>query len=333
MKNKLFFAVALLLTLCGGCQCERAKLRRINLSVEVLRFDQDLFALNPDSLAAQLPALQQKYGSFFTLYCAGIIGVGEPQEEGFTERLREFLTDEVVAESYEAVQEIFPDLKALNSELTKAFKRYKLEFPDENIPRVVAYVSGFNQSIMLAEGLIGVGLDKYLGADYELYGQLGFYRYVSRNMYPAKVLSDVVRSWAEGSYPLQPSQNDLLSRMVWEGKLLYFAKQMLPDQPDTAIFGFSKEQLVSCESNEGYMWLHLIENKLLFSNHPFTIAKFTQERPFTQEFSREAPGRAANWLGYRIIQQYMKRSGATLAELMLNDSYRKILESSGYNPR
>jgi hypothetical protein len=186
---------------------------------------------------------------------------------------------------------------------------------------------------MLAEGLIGIGLDKYLGADYELYGQLGFYKYVSRNMYPTKILSDVMRLWAEGNYPLQHNQNELLSHMVWEGKLLYFAKQMLPSHPDTTIFGFSKEQLMSCESNEGYMWLHLIENKLLFSTHPFTIAKFTQERPFTQEFSREAPGRAANWLGYRIVQQYMKRNGATLAELMQNDNYRKILEDSGYNPR
>jgi len=333
MRKKLFFAAALLLTICGGCECDRAKLRKINLNVEVQRFDHDLFALDLDSLREQVPALQQKYGEFFTLYCAGIIDIGDPQDKDFLEQLREFLTDEVVEESYAAVQEVFPDLKTLNIGLTEAFKRYKLEFPNENIPHVIAYVSGFNQSIMLAEGVIGIGLDKYLGADYELYSQLGFYRYVSRNMYPTKILSDVMRLWAEGSYPMQPNQNDLLSHMVWEGKLLYFTKQMLPNQPDTSIFGFSKEQLVSCESNEGYMWLHLIENKLLFSSHPFTIAKFTQERPFTQEFSQEAPGRAANWLGYRIVQQYMKRSDATLAELMRSNNYRKILEDSGYNPR
>ncbi len=332
MKN-LIFLITLLLIVCVGCQCDRAKLSKIDLTVEVQRFDRDLFALNPDSLKEQLPVLQQKYGEFFTLYCEGIIDIGNPVDADFLEHLRDFLTNEVVVESYDATQEIFPDVEKLSEQLTEAFKHYKLEFPSDSIPQVIAYVSGFNQSIMLMDGVIGIGLDKYLGADYELYTQLGFYKYVACNMYPNKILSDVMHALAEGKYPLQSAQDDLLSYIVWEGKLFYFAKQMLPAEADTSIFGFTKGQLVSCESNEGYMWLHLIENKLLFSSHPFTIAKFTQERPFTQEFSREAPGRAANWLGYRIVQQYMKRTDATLDALMRNNDYRKILEDSGYNPR
>ena len=353
MKKLLFFT-ALLLTLYVGCQTDRAKLRRVNLSVEVQRFDRDLFALDLDSLREQVPALQQKYGEFFRLFCTGIIGIGEPTDEDFLgnrhdfltdealdanfegsffDNLYDFLTNEVVSESFEAAQEVFVDMKWLNSELTKAFKRYTLAFPGDSIPDVIAYVAGFNQSIMLADGLIGIGLDKYLGADYELYDYLGFFRYVSRNMYPTKIPSDVMRSWAAGKFPMQTAQNDLLSHIVWEGKLLYFTKQMLPAHPDTSIFGFTAEQLKLCENNERFMWLQLIERKLLFSTHQFTIARFTQERPFTQDFSQEAPGRAANWLGYRIVQQYMRRTNATLVELMNNNNYREILEKSGYNPR
>jgi hypothetical protein len=332
MKKLLFITVSLLI-ICTLFSCDNFKLRKFDLNIEVQRFDRELFALNPDSLQEQLPALQQKYGEFFTYYCAGIINVGAVQDTDFVANLRDFLTDEVVRESYEAAQEVFPNEKLLNEPLTNAFKRYKLAFPKENTPSIITYVSGFNQSIMLTENAIGLGLDKYLGADYDVYNQLGFYRYIVRNMYSTKLLSDAMRAWAEGKFPMQSSQNDLLSQMVWEGKLLYFTEQMLPEQPDTSIFGFSKAQLASCKSNEGYMWLHLIENKLLFSTHPFTVAKFTQERPFTQEFSREAPGKAANWLGYRIVQSYMKRSHATLAELMQDNDYRKILEESGYNPR
>jgi hypothetical protein len=332
--KKSAFIISLLLTACVFSACDSFKLRKIKLNVEVQRFDKDLFALNPDSLAEQLPALQQRYGEFFTYYCSGIIDVGEPQDADFVANLRAFLTDEVVRESYEAAQEVFPDEKSLNEQLTNAFKRHKLAFPNDSIPKVISYVSGFNQSIMLTEGVLGLGLDKYLGASYDLYSQLGFYRYMIRNMYPDKLLSDAMRAWAEGQYPQHPSQSDLVSRMVWEGRLYYFVKQMLPSAPDTCVFGFSGEQLTSCESNEGYMWLHLIENKLLYSSHPFTVAKFTQERPFTQEFSREAPGRAANWLGYRIVQQYMKRNpSVTLAQLMREQDYRKILDNSGYNPR
>ncbi|MDR3188489.1 MAG: hypothetical protein LBT94_04805 [Prevotellaceae bacterium] len=334
MKRSLFFAISLLMSLCVGCQCERSKLAKINLTVEVQRFDQELMALNPDSLREQAPALQQKYGDFFTYYCKGIIDVGLPQDADFFNNLAAFLSDDIVRESYHETQLIFPDTKELNAKLTDAFKRYKLHFSGAKIPRIATYVSGFNQSIMLTENVIGVGLDKYLGADYKLYPQLGFYKYMSRNMYPAKIPADVMDALAEAMFPYVAEQDELLGRMLWEGKRLYFAEQMLPAEPDTVIFGFTKNELALCRDNEAYMWLYLIENKLLFSTHAFTIDKFTRERPFTQEFSREAPGRAASWLGYRIVKRYMERnSDVTLPQLMLDANYRQMLEKSGYNPR
>ncbi|MDR3365631.1 MAG: hypothetical protein LBO71_01490, partial [Prevotellaceae bacterium] len=83
MKRTIFFTISLLLTLCVGCQCERSKLAKIKLTVEVQRFEKELMALNPDSLREQVPALQQKYGDFFTYFCKGIIEVGLPQEAEF----------------------------------------------------------------------------------------------------------------------------------------------------------------------------------------------------------------------------------------------------------
>ncbi|MDR0414540.1 MAG: hypothetical protein LBH84_03900 [Prevotellaceae bacterium] len=334
MKHPLFFTAFLSLILCAGCQSERSKLAKINLTIEVQRFDRELLTLNPDSLPLLVPALQQKYGDFFTYYCKGIIDVGMPQDSGFWGYLAEFLSDDIVRESYTEVQRTFSDCSELNAKLTDAFKRYKLHFPDDKTPRIVAYVSGFNQSIMLAEGVIGVGLDKYLGADYPLYPQLGFYKYVTRKMYPSKIPADIMDALAEALFPYNVRQDELLGRMVWEGKRLYFARQMLPAEPDTAIFGFTQKELDVCHNNESYIWMYLIENKLLFSTNTFTIDKFTEDRPFTQEFSREAPGRAANWVGYRIVSRYMERaSGVTLPQLMLDNNHRQILEKSGYNPR
>ncbi|MDR3328938.1 MAG: hypothetical protein LBS63_02370 [Prevotellaceae bacterium] len=332
MKHVFFPAMlALLLSGCGG---DGAKLDKVKLTVEVRRFEQDLFALNPDSLRQQVPALHAAYGEFFVRYCEDVISVGSPQDAEFFGYLASFLRDEVAQESYREAQAAFPDDKALNRRLTNAFKRYKLHFPEAPTPQVVTYVSGFNQPVVLLDSLVGVGLDKYLGAGHEVYAQLGFYKYLVRNMYPAKIPADVALALAKGLFPYRAAQDELLGRMVWEGRALYFAKQLLPSEPDTAIFGFSKVQLGLCAANEAYMWLTLVEGKLLFSVHPFTIAKFTDERPFTQEFSREAPGRAACWLGYRLVSRYMKRHpDVTLPQLMRNDAYRQIFEQSGYNPR
>ena len=73
------------------------------------------------------------------------------------------------------------------------------------------------------------------------------------------------------------------------------------------IFGFTTDQMKFCRNNESQMWQYLIENNLLFSTDQFIIRKLTGEAPFTQYFSNESPGRAAVWLGFRIVESYMMR--------------------------
>jgi len=81
------------------------------------------------------------------------------------------------------------------------------------------------------------------------------------------------------------------------------------------------------------MWATLIENKFLFSTDRFTIDKFILEGPFTKDFGRESPGRAAVWIGFRIVGAYMANNAdVTLQQLMDDTDYMKILNQSTYNP-
>lgn len=315
-----------------SCNTKRTKLAKINLEVELQRFDKDLFGINDSIYDEQIAFLENRYGNFFGLFCQDIIEVGDPEDKKFKNSLNKFLSDTIVQESYEKTQEVFADAEWLNDKLTNAFKHFRLYFPNDSIPKIYSYIAGFNQSIILAEGVIGIGLDKYLGSDYELYTHLGFYKYLSRNMFPEKIPSDVMSSFAVGICP--DRSVDLLGKMIWEGKLLYFTKQMLPNEADTVVFGLTQEQVKLCLNNEAFMWNTLVEQKLLFSRHPRIIREFTEDAPFTAKFSREAPGKAANWIGYRIVEQYMKRNrDITLPQLLENQDYQQILEKSKYNPK
>ena len=121
--------------------------------------------------------------------------------------------------------------------------------------------------------------------------------------------------------------------MVYRGRLLYFTKAMIPEGPDTLNWGLTSKNLDFCISNEKSMWTSLIENKFLFSTDRFTIDKFILEGPFTKDFGRESPARAAVWIGYRIICAYMENNpDVTLPELMEEKDYMKILNLSAYNP-
>jgi hypothetical protein len=245
-----------------------------------------------------------------------------------------FKTDTVVLKAYNAVNKQYPDLKELTDKLTVAFKYYRYYFPDRYIPKIYTYISGFNQSFILTDSVLAIGLDKYLGTDYEFYGNLRFHKYLSQNMYPEKIVSDYIETWIENEWELNTRKNnDLISKMLFEGKIFYAANMILPDETDSQIFGFTADQIRWCKNNEKTMWITLIENKLLFSTDHFMIKKLTEAAPYTSEFTSESPGKACNWIGYNIIAKYMKNNPQiSLRELMDNDDYHKIFEQAKYKP-
>ena len=81
------------------------------------------------------------------------------------------------------------------------------------------------------------------------------------------------------------------------------------------------------------MWAFLVEHKLLFNTDKFIIDQFIQDGPFTKDFSKDSPGRAGVWLGYRVVESYMKHNrDIGLNDLMQETDYLKILNLSNYNP-
>jgi len=308
-------------------------LKSINIKVEIKRFDRALFAVNPDHIEESIPQLANEYGSFFNLFGEGIIHIGKVEDAEFASYLESFITDKMVTETYKKVQKVYPNLDNLNAEFTDAFKRYHYYFPNRSIPKVYSFISGFNQSTVLADGLLGIGLDRYLGSDYINYPRLGIPKYSINDMKPSKITSDCMRAWAIGEFPFNDSIDNLVNNIIYEGKLMYFTTKMLPEQPDSLIFGFSPEQMKWCEKNEKQMWTYLIENKMLFISDSFIMNKYINDAPFTSGFSQESPGRAVVWLGYRIVRSYLKSNkDMTFQRMMMLRDYQKIFNSSRYRP-
>ena len=195
-------------------------------------------------------------------------------------------------------------------------------------------------SLLLDEGFLGISLDRYLGGDAGYYDQLGIPRYMQRKMVPEKIPSDCFYAIAQTEFPFFPPPEDsvkvrknVINQMIYEGKLLYFIRAMMPREKDEILLGFTSDQLKWCRMNEGRMWAYLIENNLLFSTDYLTINKLTRDAPFTSYFPQESPGKAANWIGWQIVKDYMSsHAQVTLKELMNNYNYQEILDESGYNP-
>lgn len=329
--------IILVVTIIVSCKKNPYKVRvsSIKVDVEIRRLEKDLFTLDPGAINKSLPDLKKEYGAFLQLF-SYVINTGEINDPGFGDLLTSFCTDRLNNEVYGLTMQVYPELSSVERDLESAFRYYRYYFPDKIVPEFYSCITGFNNSIITGDSVIGIGLDRYLGSDCEYYPRLGIYNYISARMTPSHIVPDCIYGWATSEWDFAAvgySVDNVLSEIIHEGKLRYFAKSMLPDLPDELIFGFTPGQMKFCRNNEDLMWQYLIENDLIFSTDQFVIRKLVGEAPFTSYFTNESPGRAAVWIGFRIIESYMMENSEVLLEsLMQSTSVQEILERARYNP-
>jgi hypothetical protein len=304
--------------------------------IVISRLENDLFTIDPASIKDSLPAIIRKYGNFLQFF-SYVINTGDINDPAFSDNLVSFCTDKQNNEVFSEVSKAYHDISFLERDLGKAFRNYRKYFPYRSVPAVYTCITGFNRSIITADSVLGISLDRYLGKNCDYYPRLEIYSYLAAKMNSWNIVPDCMYAWGTKLWnfeDLKYPDDNVLSEMIHEGKLKYFEKCMIPGIGDTLLFGFSGDQMKFCRNNENRMWTYMIENDLLFSSDKFVIRKLTGEGPFTSYFTNESPGKAAVWIGFRIIESYMDRNRkSTIEELMLNTDVQSILDQARYNPQ
>lgn len=317
----------------AGCRnAGNPDVKNFRQEVRIQRLDRDLF--NRDTLNPDLTTLRERYGRFLDVYTGGVLQLGTVADSGFRDLLCLFLRDSVMREVADTVGCRYPDLQQQERELADAWAYYRYYFPGQKIPGVYAGISGFNQSMIVDTASIGIGLDNYLGEDCWFYDLLAIPipRYARKKMTDQDIVKDVLMAWLQRQFIFRPLKNDLISGMIYQGKLVYVLARLQPDQSGFRLFGFTPEQWTWCENNEKQIWQFLIENEYVFSTQQRLMLKYLNDAPYTSGMPVESPGKAVVWTGFRVVEKYMEKHDFTLEELMKEQDYHKILRMSGYRP-
>ena len=301
------------------------------IPIKIDRLEQSLFTIPIDSIPAAIPRLEQQYGELFDLY-SGLMFRITPRDPQFPEELTRFLTDYHMNLAYKRVMEVYPDLKNIETGLSRAFSNYRKEFPEKIIPSVYTLISGFNQSMITSDSILAIALDKYLGRNEDMYFRLDIANYQRYTMDPKYVVADCMKAWLYTEFPGSDSIDHVLANILYEGKIMYVLHSLLPNTPDSLLFGYTPEQVRWCRNNTTQMYTFLVEKKMLYATDYFTISKLIGPAPFCALFTRESPGRAVVWLGYQIIASYMRNNKVTLEALLLDNDYQQILAKARFKP-
>ena len=334
VTNKPLSFLLLVFVLVGcGEEVKRIDTSTISIEQSMLRFDVALFEAGQDGLNAnEISWLRGQFPQFFPLFAQQIMRLAGPSDSLTAINLTEFVQDKNVSKLYDSVQQVFDDTRELEHQLIEGFKYYKHYFPDQVMPKLVTFISGFNYAMVADDSLLAVGLDMYLGANSSYYPQLGMPQYRFRNMYPDQIVVDAMYSWLTTEYEA-PNGDNLLKQMVYYGKVHYVLNQLLPDMELHQSFGYTPEQLEWRLENEAQIWAFLVEQELLYSNENLEVRKFIGEGPFTAGFPEQAPAKLGHFIGWQMVKKYMKQKRElSLVQLMEDGNAQELLNQSKYKP-
>jgi gliding motility-associated lipoprotein GldB len=243
-----------------------------------------------------------------------------------------FHKDTIMLELYQEVMSNYPELDALEKEISDAFKYIQYYFPEFKIPKVYTYVSGFATDLYLDDEMIVIGLDYYLPFEHR-FQPPDLPQYISNRYQRPYIIPMIVMAISSKFNQTDLSQSSLLAEMIYYGKAYHFTKSILPCTSDEYIIGYTAEEIAACFDNEEYIWSYFVENDLFFETNPFIIRKYTGEAPATDEISPDAPGRIGRWLGWNIVDDFRFNNNIGLKEMMEILDTGRIFRQSGYKPR
>ena len=346
MRRKKLSVICILLIICIGLTGCKKKSNSVevakpklteeqvktakNIDINILRYEQDLFNMDTKDMAAEFKALYGKYPE-------NIIANGAWNNTAMLQSVKGFISDPVIKEIYKDTEAKYADLSDFKNQITPALTLYLTHFPNEKVPDFCTLVSGIDfqmPSVFGYENTIFICLDMYMGKDYKQYAQAGMPKYIAARCDKKYMATDCFSKALVYKHLPDKTLVTLLDNMVFAGKKMLFTQTMFPNVPAQDILGYSKEQYNWAISHESSIWHYLIEKNLVYDKSDDVARRMVDEAPFTRDFGNNSPGRLGVFIGFQIIQSYMKtHPGTTLKDIMNMTDSQKILKESGYKPK
>jgi hypothetical protein len=161
---------------CIGCQWKYQSPDEAEKSgeIEVERFDRMEYLYLTTGDFSALQQMKTLYPSETRILIEDVLKLGRVDETDINTRFLLFFQDSTLQALMQGVDEQYKDFTDLNKELTDNFAQLTAKIPGLEVPRIYTQIGSLDQSIVVGDSMVGISLDKYLGADYPIYLKYGY---------------------------------------------------------------------------------------------------------------------------------------------------------------
>lgn len=314
------FAVLIIFGLFLSCfdkNKPKIDVSKINLDFSIKRYDVDFYNANKQTL----PTVKLKYPYLFPEVFTDSISlakINDPEEQ----------------ELFTEVQKIYKDFSNEEKQLTSLFKHVKYYNPKFKAPTVITMLSNidYDSRVIYADSLLLISLDVYLGKNHLFYGD--YPAYIKENNTKEHLIVDVANAIIEKQLYSNTNRN-FISKIIFEGKKMFLLDAYLPEVSERRKIGYTEDKLNWAKANEEEVWMYFIDRKILFSTDTKLNQRFIEIAPFSKFYMQQddlSPGRIGVWMGWQIVNSYMKHNDVSLQELLKIDE-SDLFNKSKYKPK
>jgi hypothetical protein len=262
-------------------------------------------------------------------YCLKFANVSAEETYSIVQIFKE---DKYIKRLENQIGSTFPSnkLSGYNNSIDDGFRHLKYHLPKQKLPVSIVYMNSFfTSNIFSTETDIGVGLERYLGPDVDVIKELPenqIYGWIKDAMDVKFLERDVLAGWVSTNI-VEDSEGNLADQLIRWGKVLYLVEAAFPDFDKEIIMRYTKENYDWANENEPSFWKYLVDENLLFKTEELVIQNMIKEGPFTPGLPEKGPDRLGQFLGWKMVRQYMTDNDEVSFEQLLTTPYNNILQN------
>jgi len=311
----------------------------IKIDITTQHFEQDFFACDSSNIANQMVQLKAKYPGFTDIFFTQIMEF-DPHlpADSINRYVGGFLNS--FRYLYDSAELLYKDFSPYEKEIKNGLQFVKYYFPAYKTPdKIITFigpVEGTGSFLESDDGILGIGVQLYLGKSFPLYQAPWFQEtypdYVSAQFEPSYIVINSMKNIITDIYPEKDNDAPLIGQMVEKGKRLYLLSKFLPYKEEYKLIGYTEKQLQDCYTHEAAIWDMFIQNNLLQINDPDLIKNYIGDGPKTQELGEGAPGNIGSFSGWQIVKKYMQKNDKLTLQQLLKTDAETIFQETRYKP-
>jgi len=323
----LFVLISVSLFSCTGDKL-KVSVAEIGVDTKFVNLDSIIIYTNDKSLISNHHQLENSITDIYNYQLGYCLQIGNVSDTAFVNSINQFRNDQAIAKIEKRIFQKFKDVSIQKNEIIEGLKHLKLHFPKGKIPKNVVFMNSlFQSNAFCTEKEIGIGLERYLGKEMDVIKTLPsepFYDWIKESMNSDFLVRDAICSWVITHY-VPEKEGNLAENIVKWGKILYLTEAALPNMDKNLVIRYSPNDFEWAIRNEFAVWKFLVDQKYLFKINELIESNFLKEAPFTTGLPSEGPDRLGQFIGWRMVQNYMNNNDVSLEEL-IHIPYNTILQ-------